>query len=65
MDRRNDYKTALLIDNMLHDAAANGRAGVARELAEMGVPLEVTLRVLTRPGERRHNLPTGDLPGAP
>ncbi len=62
MDRRTDYKTALLIENMIHDAANQGRPGVARELADMGVPLEVTLRVLTRPAERRNQLPTLDLP---
>ncbi|MBQ5949809.1 hypothetical protein [Massilia sp. ST3] len=65
MDRRTDYKTALLIENVIHEAASNGRPTVARELAGMGVPLEVTLRVLTRPAERRNQLPTIDLPTTP
>jgi hypothetical protein len=65
MDRRTDYKTALLIENMIHEGANRGRPGVARELADMGVPLEVTLRVLTRPAERRNQLPSLDLPPSP
>lgn len=65
MDRRTDYKTALLIENVIHDAAGSARPSVARDLAGMGVPLEVTLRVLTRPAERRNQLPTLDLPPSP
>ena len=54
MDRRNDYKTALLIETAIHAEPARGFAPRARELATLGVPVEVALRVLTRPGERRH-----------
>lgn len=64
MDRRTDYKTALLIDAVIHDAAAHPRP-LARELAEQGVPLEVSLRVLTRPAERRHQVTAADLRAAP
>lgn len=60
MDRRTDYKTALLIENLIHDAVGNERATVARELAKMGVPLEVALRVLTRPSERRQQFSLQD-----
>jgi len=56
MDRRNDYKTALLIDAAIHEAASEGRPRAATELARIGVPMEVTMRVLTRPGERRHQI---------
>jgi hypothetical protein len=56
MDRRTDYKTALLIDSTIHEAASEGRPRAATELARMGVPLEVTMRVLTRPVERRHQI---------
>ncbi|WP_296945211.1 hypothetical protein [uncultured Massilia sp.] len=56
MERRTDYKMALLIDATIHEAIARGRPA-ARELAAMGVPFEVAIRVLTRPEERRHPLP--------
>lgn len=56
MERRSDYKTALLIDAVVHAEAARGFAAQARELAALGVPVEVALRVLTRPAQRRNNL---------
>lgn len=55
MERRTDYRTALLIETAIH---TQPRAIAARELANIGVPLEVSMRVLTRPAERRQpNLP--------
>lgn len=60
MDRRNDYKTALLIEAIIHDNGAAVPAPApspARQLAALGVPIEVTMRVLTRPSERRSVLP--------
>ncbi len=65
MDRRSDYKTALHIDAVIHDASADNRSGVARRLAELGVPLDVTMRVLTRPAERRHQVTPEDVRNAP
>lgn len=65
MDRRSDYKTSLRIDAVLHDAAGENRTSVARQLAELGVPLEVTMRVLTRPAERRHQVTPEDVRNAP
>lgn len=56
MERRTDYKMALLIDATIHEATTQGRSA-ARDLAAMGVPFEVAVRVLTRPDERRHPLP--------
>lgn len=53
MNRRNDYKMALLIDAAMHDVAGPARANPARHLAGLGVPLAVAIRVLTRPAERR------------
>jgi hypothetical protein len=53
MDRRTDYKTALLIDAALQNPAASP----ARTLAGMGVPFDVARRVLMQPDERRHPLP--------
>jgi hypothetical protein len=59
MDRRNDYKTALLIDAAIHTPAdAEATPSPARELAGMGVPFETAKRVLMRPAERRQPLPT-------
>jgi hypothetical protein len=56
MEKRSDYKTALLIDAVIHDVPTHGFGAQARELAALGVPVEVALRVLTRPAERRNNL---------
>jgi len=64
MDRRNDYKTALTIDAVIHGATVQARPA-ARELAAQGVPLEVCLRVLTRPSERRHQVSDEDIRNAP
>jgi hypothetical protein len=55
MERRTDYKKALLIEAVIHEADAIGRSAAARRLAEIGVPVEVALRVLTRPVERRQH----------
>jgi hypothetical protein len=57
MERRTDYKTALLIDAVIHEAAAQGRVAAARQLLDLGVPLEVAVRVLTKPAMRRSQLP--------
>lgn len=64
MDRRSDYRTALRIDAVLHEAADQARPA-ARELASLGVPLEVSLRVLTRPAERRYQVTPDDVRNAP
>jgi 16S rRNA G527 N7-methylase RsmG len=55
MDRRTDYKTALLIEAMIHTHQAE-RAVTARALADIGVPFEVSLRILTKPNERRQEM---------
>lgn len=56
MNRRTDYKTALLIEAIINEVPEPGGASHARRLAEIGVPFEVAMRVLTRPGERRHQV---------
>jgi hypothetical protein len=56
MERRSDYKTALMIESTIHDAIEQNRSA-ARALASLGVPLETAMRVLTRPDERRHAVP--------
>lgn len=53
MNRRTDRSTALLIDAAIHIAALAGAVRAARELQQQGVPLEIAMRVLTRPDERR------------
>jgi hypothetical protein len=55
MERRTDYKKALLIEAVIHEADTTGLSSAARRLAEIGVPVEVALRVLTRPVERRQH----------
>jgi hypothetical protein len=56
MDRRTDYKTALLIDAAIKTPASGG-GSPARVMAHMGVPFDVARRVLMQPDERRHPLP--------
>ena len=62
MDRRTDYKTALLIHTIVHAPLVAGQPSPARELARLGVPFDVARRVLTRPAERRHQFPSRDIP---
>lgn len=56
MDRRSDYKTALLVEAAINSVPVRPFGERARELATLGVPIDVALRVLTRPGERRHQV---------
>jgi len=53
MERRTDRITALLVDAVLNGQAAHGIAHSARRLCEIGVPMHVAMRLLTRPAERR------------
>jgi len=62
MDRRTDYRTALLIHTIVNAPPDAGQPSPARELAKLGVPFEVARRVLTKPGERRHQFPSRELP---
>lgn len=65
MDRRSDYKTSLRIDAVIHDVPTESRVGAARQLADLGIPLDVAVRVLTRPAERRHQVTPEDVRNAP
>lgn len=56
MDRRSDYKTALLVEAAINNVPVRAFGERARELAALGVPIDVALRVLTRPAERRHQV---------
>ncbi len=56
MDRRSDYKTALLIDAALQTPTSTG-SSPARTMAGLGVSFETARRVLTCPDQRRHPLP--------
>jgi hypothetical protein len=53
MDNRNDHTTAKLIDTVLASHEDRGINGVACILRASGVPLEIAVRVLTRPHDRR------------
>jgi len=53
MKKRNDWVTALLIDAVLDVAPARGSASAARRLTELGIPMEIIVRILTRPSDRR------------
>lgn len=54
MDRRIDMKTAFLVDGAVNAERVGGPGPAARHLAEYGVPIQIALRVLTRPSSRRH-----------
>ena len=53
MKRRTDRLTAILIDAIQMNRPLHGIQAVARAFADNHVPLEVALRVLTRPWDRR------------
>nr|WP_143028947.1 hypothetical protein [Massilia sp. PDC64] len=53
MNRRHDRVSAMFIDAVLDASRQHGTARAARLLHEDGVPFDVALRVLTRPGGRR------------
>jgi len=53
MNRRHDRISAMFIDAVLNASRQHGIAHAARLLQEDGVPFDVALRVLTRPGGRR------------
>jgi hypothetical protein len=57
MNRRRDYKTALLIDAAIYSASAEVRTHAASELVERPLPHDFAMRIVLKPGQRRHNPP--------
>jgi len=57
MNRRRDYKTALLIDAVIYAASAEVRTHAAGELVERPLPHDFALRIFLQPGQRRHHPP--------
>jgi hypothetical protein len=53
MNRRHDRISAMFIEAVLDASRHHGTSRAARLLNEDGVSLDVALRVLTRPGQRR------------
>lgn len=53
MNKRPDRLTALRVDLGINIAAARGTLMGAAYLCDIGIPIEVTLRVLLEPGCRR------------
>ena len=53
MKNRTDRVTALFIDAVINASEVQGVAKAARTLCNNGVPLDIALRVLTRPWQRR------------
>jgi hypothetical protein len=53
MNRRTDNVTALLVEIVINLGETHGLSLAARLLAEDDVPLDLALRVLTNPSERR------------
>ncbi|CAH0303398.1 hypothetical protein SRABI118_04483 [Massilia sp. Bi118] len=55
MNRRRDYKTALLIDAVCYSASAEVRSHAADGLAERPLPRDFAIRIFQEPARRRHN----------
>lgn len=53
MNKRIDVQTALYIEAAMNISLSHGTAPAARSLAEQGIPIDIALRVLTRPAQRR------------
>jgi hypothetical protein len=58
MNRRRDYKTALLIDAVIYSSSAEVRAHAASKLSERPLPPDFEMRVSLEPDRRRHNPPS-------
>jgi hypothetical protein len=54
MNRRRDYKTALLIDATIYSSDSGVREHAASGLSERALSPEVATRVFTKPEKRRH-----------
>jgi hypothetical protein len=55
MNRRRDYKTALLIDAVIYSTCAERRAHAVSELTQRPLPHDFALRIFLEPGKRRHH----------
>jgi len=53
MERRTDYLTEIYIEAVINGLPSIGQRQAAIVLRELGVPVQIALRVLTRPDERR------------
>jgi hypothetical protein len=65
MNRRRDYKTALLIDAMCYSASAEVRSHAADGLAERPLPRDFAMRIFQEPARRRRNPPRQTAASAP
>jgi hypothetical protein len=54
MNRRRDYKTALLIDATIYSVDSGVREHAASGLSERTISPEVTTRIFKEPERRRH-----------
>jgi hypothetical protein len=54
MNRRRDYKTALLIDATIYSADSGVRKHAASGLSERALKPEVATRIFMEPDKRRH-----------
>lgn len=55
MNRRRDYKTALLIDAVFYATSAEVSAQAAGRLSERPLPQDFAARIFSESGKRRHN----------
>lgn len=62
-ERRNDFRTSLLIDAAINAASSHDVFTAAQELLEQHTPPDVVIRVLTRSTKRRR-YPESEIPGS-
>lgn len=58
MERRSDQVSAMLIDAAVNLTKRDGALPPISELTRLGISLEVAVRVLTQPSNRRHRRQT-------
>ena len=56
LDRRIDLRTQLYVEAVLNSLPKIGQREAALALRELGIPVSIAVRVLTRPYERRQSL---------
>jgi len=54
MERRSDQVSAMFLDAAVNAAKRYGTLPPVSELARLGIPTEIAVRVLTEPTRRRH-----------
>ncbi len=64
MNKRIDRLSAVIVDAILNNQERQSTIGMARAMVENGIPLQVAIRVIARPWERR-GAPTSSTRASP